>query len=147
MTQLIKPAKDLTHWWARAILATGGRKTPMGAMVLSVLDSGRGLPAWGRTADILANGLVVSEYTDSDGHSTAPQRIKICTIDELKSFVYKLAEVTQMTDAECDEWYAAVRSFIRYDQSPGERLDMWLRAENNRYKLRKIAAEAKEKAK
>jgi hypothetical protein len=136
MSHLIKPAKDLSHWWARVILATQGRLTPFGAMALAILDYERGLPAWGRTCDILANGLVVSEFTDAQGRTTAPQRIKVCTLDELKKFVYDLAETVNMTDTECTEWYDAVRSWVRHDQTPGERLDIWLRGEDNRRKLK-----------
>jgi hypothetical protein len=136
MAELIKPAKDITHWWGRVILASRGRETPFGAMVLAILGYEKGLPAWGRTCDILANGLVVSEFTGEDGRTTAPLRVKVCTLDELKKFVYDLAEATHMTDSECEEWYNAVRSWVRHDQSPGERLDIWLRGEENRRKLK-----------
>lgn len=126
------------HWWARAIRATRGRTTARGTFVLAVIGPTTKLPSWlvnglprfGESMDILANGNVVSDLTTSDGKLIP--KAKICRLDDLKKFAYDLAEKIKMTDAECDEWYQAIHQFTATDQTPGERLETWLRAERNR---------------
>ena len=107
---------SLDHWAARAILASRGRNTPMGALLLAILGATKGRPSFGTSA-IIFNGNLIATYIDRDA-VVHPSQV-VCSVDDFKKFLSDLAVKCDMTDAECNELFDVARRYIQVDTSHG----------------------------
>jgi len=99
-------------WDYRVVLATGGRTTRFGAIILAILGKSRATRAFGPSAMITASGNIVSRFTDKDGNSAV---VKVCDVDEFVGNLSTLADHLQLSDEDRIALFAKARAWISSD--------------------------------
>lgn len=102
-------------WKARAIVATGGRTTEFGTILLAILGASRGLPSYAPAAVIDKNGLIYGEWLQMrDGELVGP--VAIGPVAEFTGWLNRLADTIKASDQERMELFAEVRKWIKVDE-------------------------------
>lgn len=123
MANLIKRILRLTDrqeaeratWQYRAIEATRGSQTRIGAVLLAVIGQQRRTrPRFGDRAVILKTGEVCASMIDRYGgeHPAVP----VCTVTELQEGFSHLADELKLSDADRISMFATVRGWVAVDQ-------------------------------
>lgn len=105
-----------TDWRVRAIVLSQGRQTPMGAVLLALLRSKRGRPAWGTAATITPEGKLISPRIDKDGVIKSEV---VSTVDQYQSFLSGIARDADLTEEEAQALFKLGREWITADLRPG----------------------------
>lgn len=109
-------------WQYLAIEFTKGNSTPVGALLLAVLGRNARNPPWfGNTAEITAEGLVVTSFTGKDCMLRFPHAVG--SVNELTTIFSKLADSLKLDDAARVELFRLVRQWVAKDN----RADIHLR--------------------
>lgn len=106
-------------WRFRAVTATRGNQTMLGAIVIAVLGMQRDTkPQFGRSANISPEGVVYSEFTARDG-TVHPAQV-IGTLDYLLREWRNLMDAIKLNDEDRTAMALALRSWINEDQRPDD---------------------------
>lgn len=107
-------------WEYRAIVATQGPRTQLGAVLLAVLGKQRlTRPQFGASAIILEDGAVVSDFTDRAGRNLGARRVY--SVQELTDNFSRLADRLLLSDEDRIAMFAKVRSWIFKDYRTGDK--------------------------
>jgi hypothetical protein len=129
----LKPLDGRPEGWAyRAVFETRG--TELGAFLLAVLRLGIDkVPRFSDSGFVLPNGQIRTIFTDRKGHSFQHDDI---SADDLRRQLTGMAEKLKFTDAEVDDMYARVRTWITADLRPnGTDLAAWYRGQLYKQKV------------
>lgn len=109
-----KQEAERATWQYRAVEATGGPKSLLGAILLAVLKKQRNTrPQFIGNATITSDGFVMCSFVTRDGehkHSAF-----VCDVPDLVRNFRGLADHLKLTDAERNELFLAVRNWIATD--------------------------------
>lgn len=101
-------------WEYRAIMATQGPRSQLGAIVLAVLGKQRmTAPAFGAHAIIMEDGAVLADFMDRNGVEHGARRI--CSVQELTDNFSRLADTLLLSDEDRIAMFAKVRAWIFKD--------------------------------
>ena len=115
---VLSPFKDMDEkWWGRAIVLTGGRDTWMGCLLLAILGSKKGRPSFGPSAIVTPNEVIRAAYVDRNGRTFETR--DICSLSAYRSFLYNIAALCQLSDADCKELFDKARVYISTDFTKG----------------------------
>jgi hypothetical protein len=111
-------------WQYRAIAATRGNQTRLGAVLLGVLGkSGDRYPAYGLNAEIDAHGVVWSAMHDRYGNPY--RRVIVGDVEDLTNNFRGLADHLKLSDGERKEMFDALRKWISHDYRVKPEYDLW----------------------
>jgi hypothetical protein len=112
--QKTKAEKDRASWQYRAVEATRGPETKLGAILLAVLDKQRRtIPQFRGKATITSDGFVMCNFLAKDGGLRLGAFV--CDVDDLVRNFRGLADHLKLSDAERKEMFQAVRNWIGTD--------------------------------
>ena len=101
-------------WQYRAIEATRGNQSQLGAILIAVLGKGRNtLPRFATSATITSDGFVQAGFVTKGGEHKASAFVG--SVRELCDNFSGLADHLQLTDGERIEMFAKVRAWITLD--------------------------------
>lgn len=101
-------------WQDRAVEATKGNGSRLGAILLAVLERWpRKVPAFADNAIITATGHVVCDFKDRDGN--CHHGVLICDTEELTTNFRGLADHLKLDDAERTELFAKLQKWLAHD--------------------------------
>jgi hypothetical protein len=105
-------------WQYRAIQFCRGNQTPLGTILLAVIGRNAKNPPWyGTAAEIRADGLVVSSFTDR--HRKLHYPALVCGVTELVDMFSRLADDLKLADADRIEMFRQVRQWCARDLRRG----------------------------
>lgn len=113
--------RERAHWKYRAVKATNGPNTRLGAILLAVLKKQRGtLPRFASSAVVTSDGFILCTFTTREGviHNGA----FVGSVADLVANFRGLADHLKLTDAERTEMFNAVRGWIAHDYRPDTEL-------------------------
>lgn len=120
----IDQAVQRETWQYRAVEATGGNQSKLGAIVLAILGkfppSGRNM--FGRTCTITSDGYVMADFTDRDGELHLGAFVGDVA-DLIRNF-RGLADHLKLKDAERQEMFAELRKWIAKDWRSNPEYDL-----------------------
>lgn len=101
-------------WQYRAVLATGGNKSQLGAIVIAVLGKAPdNPPRFGSAAVITSDGYVQAHFQTKDG--VWHQGAFVGAVDDLVANFRGLADHLKLSDAERVEMFDELRKWISVD--------------------------------
>jgi hypothetical protein len=102
------------NWRYRAIRHCRGNQTPVGTLLLAVINRNAKNPPWfGATAEITRDGKVISSFTDRHRKLYFPYFIG--TVADFTATFSKLADELKFTDEERIELFRLVRQWCARD--------------------------------
>lgn len=108
-------------WQYRAIQFTKGNSTPLGALLLAIINRNARNPPWfGSAAEITEAGLVVTSFTGKDRRLYYPHVIG--DVKFLTSTFSELADQLKLADADRVELFHLVRQWCTKDNRADIRL-------------------------
>ena len=115
------PNVEKDSWQYRAIAHTMGNSTPLGCLLLAVIGRNAKHPPWfGLTAEITAEGLVVTSFTHRSGARYDPWVFG--PVEELTAAFSRLADELKLNDADRIELFRQVRQWVARDHRRDIRL-------------------------
>lgn len=106
--------RERASWQYRAIEATQGPRSMLGAILLAVLGKQRRtVPQFRGQATITSNGFVLCDYLDKSGQIRFGAFL--CDVADLTRNFRGLADHLRLTDAERVEMFDALRNWIAKD--------------------------------
>ena len=123
------PTQAPEGWRYRAVAATHGNSTPLGALILAIIGKSRLRRAFGPMCEILPNGDIYTSFVNRDGALDTRHKLWL-NADTLRRALTALAEDCKMSDADCDELFAAFRAWVHHDlREGGTDLSGWYRTQ------------------
>lgn len=108
-------------WQYRAVAHTKGNSTALGCLLLAVIGRNAKHPPWfGRSAEITAEGLVVTSFTHRSGRRYEPWVWG--SVEELTAAFSRLADELKLNDADRIELFRQVRQWVARDNRADIRL-------------------------
>ena len=116
-----KQEMERASWQFRAIEATHGPKSKLGAILLAVLERQRRTrPQFVGKATITSDGFVMCSFTDKHGNHHLGAFV--CEVDELVRNFSGLADHLKLDDIERLQMFAALRNWIATDYRPAAKV-------------------------
>lgn len=109
---------ERSTWQFKCIAATRGNQTRLGMILLAVLGIAPANPPRlvCPTAVIDENGWVWSWFQSPDDKANAADHVPLCTVAKLRDGLNRMADLTQMTDAQREELFSLTRRWIERDE-------------------------------
>lgn len=109
------PEEERESWQYRAVAATRGNTSQLGALVIAILKRpGRQAPpAFGPSAVITPDGFVMSNFVDK--HGMVAVGVVVGSVDEVVGNFRGLADHLKLNDAERQEMFDLMRDWISTD--------------------------------
>lgn len=112
---LLKPGGDGMSWKARALIATRGNQSQLGAILIAILGRAPDHPPrFGSGAVITSDGYVLAHFQDIRGEWHAGAFVS--SVDELVGNFRGLADHLKLSDAERVEMFNELRMWITTDE-------------------------------
>lgn len=102
-------------WQYRAVEATTGNRTKLGAIVIAILGKApSNPPAFNNVARITANGLILCDYWERDG--SVYRGALVGTVQEVVGNFNGLADHLKLSDGQRVEMFGRLRAWITEDE-------------------------------
>lgn len=106
--------KAMETWQARALVATQGQKSQLGAIILAITkaEPSRG-PKFGPGAVISSDGFIFANFIDR--HGSYHQGALVCSVRNYIDNLHGLADVLKLNDADRSDMFRRAREWIYID--------------------------------
>lgn len=114
MEKLAREAARAT-WQFRAVAATTGNRTKLGAIVIAILGKApNNPPAFNNAAKVTANGLILCDYWERDG--SVHRGALVGSVQEVVGNFNGLADHLKLSDGQRLEMFGKLRAWITEDE-------------------------------
>jgi len=104
----------MDHWKLRAIMATRGKQTMMGAIFLAIIGhEPRHRPFIRGLAEIRHDGMVWAKLYPKS--ALIPRMVPLCSVQDYNDELKRLADLCKFDDREVNELFTEARKWIQRD--------------------------------